>query len=110
MKQFKIHAAIALLMLCAPSYGIEIIKDKLIIGEVREGEVAAVSCKIKNNSSKPIEVGIRPSCDCIIVEPSRLKIEPGALQEVTVKVIQKVTAGNLKKRYTYNRTIRKNPI
>lgn len=97
MKIFKIFTAMVLLTLCAPVYGIEIIKDKLSIGNVPEGKIAEVSCKIKNNSTKPIEVGIRPSCDCITVEPQKLKIEPGALQEVTVKVNTKGYGGVFEK-------------
>lgn len=90
-------AAITLFLFCATSYGIEISKDKLSIGKIREGEVPEVTCKISNTSSKPVEVGIRPSCDCITAYPQKLKLAPGAQQEVRIKVNTKGYGGKFEK-------------
>ncbi len=35
---------------------------------------------------KPLEAGIRPSCDCITAEPSLIKLKAGASQDIIIKV------------------------
>ena len=82
----NICIVIAILFHCALAYAIEIDKDELNFGKVREGESAALSFKIKNSSLKPLEAGIRPSCDCITAEPSLIKLKAGASQDIIIKV------------------------
>ena len=87
----------SLLFVCAPSYAVNTDKERLYFGSIKEGGTAGLTFMINNSSLKTLKVGIRPSCECISVDPATADIAPGASRQIKVSVDTKGYSGQFDK-------------
>lgn len=97
IRPYQTAAVLAVLFFFSTAYAIETSTGKLDFGPVNEGETVRTSFQITNNSLKPLDAGIRPSCDCISAQPSKIRLEPGQSRDVKVVVETQGYAGKFEK-------------
>ncbi|MFC2060934.1 DUF1573 domain-containing protein [Elusimicrobiota bacterium] len=64
------------------------------LGKISEGEIFNSFLVIKNSGNEPLELKVRSSCECITLNFSGKKIEPGKTAELNIAYDTKGEAGN----------------